>query len=343
MLGENVTIAVVARERYSTMVECVATVLATAPVDARVLVVAGGSSRRIRRRLARLDSTRVEVIGPRRHLTSNEARSLALASATTPRVVFLDNDTIPRSGWIPPLLETMTSKSAVAVIPLIMQQKGEAGPISVHMTGGECRIEESERGRRLVESHRHADAPTDVVDSLVVERTDLLEFHCVMFDRDELVRLGGFDEWIESQGGHLDLCLRIAEAEGQVWIDPRSQVTFRIPTSLPWGDIGFYFGRWSPTINERSRVRFASKWGLTDEATNSTTWNFDARSRSYAWHSSARLIHRVARRWTPEGIALAIDRHFGRHVAESVLRFGPGWRHWRVQRRGRPEISTRPQ
>lgn len=332
-LGASVTVVVVARDRYSTLERSVEMLFDSLPSDVRILVVAGGASGKIRRRLEKLHSLQVEVVGSKHHLVPNEARNLGLSLVSTPYVVFFDNDSIPHPGWLPPLLETMERFEPMAVMPLILERTGPTGPTSIHVSGGECRIVETVNGRTFVDEHRHIKAPIQEAETLAVEKIHLLEFHCVLFERKKLQSIGAFDESIESQGEHLDLALRIAEAGGEMFLDPRSRVTVEFPTSLRAGDFSFYLGRWSSTFNRRSYTRFVEKWSLDDSSAGSATWSFADRARFHPWIAAGKVIQRLTRRWTPEGIARQIDLRVGRHVAEMLLRVSPRWAHWRTRAR----------
>lgn len=323
----KVTVVVVVRDHYAPTLRTVGAILDTVARDVPVLVVAGGTPRSDRRQLESLD--RVRVIGPRHHVMANTARNLALRYVTTPLVAMVDNDAVPERNWLPSLMETLETHNATAVTALVMERFGPTGVQQIHSSGGECLIEESTVGRRFVEHHRHLHASSEMAAGLAVEQIHLLEFHCALYDRAKLTAIGAFDDRLEAQGEHLDLTLRIDQAGGSIWLDPRALVTVEFPTSLGWRDISMYMGRWSRTVNRRSRARFMDKWNLADDAFLDPIWEFADLARSYPLLCIAGWVQQRTRRWTPEGISQRMDRWAGRYMAEVLLRTSPGWRNWR--------------
>ena len=323
----KVTVVVVVRDHFAPTLRTVGAILDTVSPDVPVLVVAGGTPKSDRRQLESLD--RVRVIGPRHHVMANTARNLALRYVTTPLVAMVDNDAVPEQNWLPSLIETLETHNATAVTALVMERFGPNGVQQIHLSGGECRIEETASGRRRIQRHRHLHAPAGLAAGLAVEQIHLLEFHCALYDCEKLTAIGAFDEQLEAQGEHLDLTLRIDQAGGSIWLDPRARVTVEFPTSLGWRDISMYMGRWSRTVNRRSRARFMDKWNLADDAFLDPIWEFADLARSYPLLRIAGWVQQRTRRWTPEGISQRMDRYAGRYAAEVLLRTAPGWRNWR--------------
>lgn len=325
--ASKVTAVVVVRDHYAPTLHTVNAIVDSVPADVPVIVVAGGMPRAARHRLESLD--RVSVIGPRHHLMPNTARNLALEQVTTPLVAFVDNDTVPDRNWLAPLVETLEAHGATAVMPLVMERFEPHGTQRIHLSGGECRIEQTPAGPQFIERHRHLHASPALAAELVVEQIHLLEFHCALYHCERLQAVGAFDERIEAQGEHLDLTLRIHQAGGSIWLDPRTRATVAFPTSLGWRDMAMYLGRWSATVNRRSRANFVEKWQLHDVRWPESIWGFAGVARSYPLLRVARVIQRMTRRWTPEGIAWRMDRYGGQLLAELLLRLSPGWRQWR--------------
>jgi cellulose synthase/poly-beta-1,6-N-acetylglucosamine synthase-like glycosyltransferase len=323
----KVTVVVAVRDHYGPTLNTVGAILDSVTDDVPVLVVAGGMPRSDRRQLESLD--RVRVIGPRHHLMANTARNIALEQVTTPLVAFVDNDTMPEQNWLTSLVGTLETHGATAVMALVLERFGSRGEKRIHLSGGECRIEETTSGRRFVEYHRHLHASTEMVAGLAVEQIHLLEFHCALYDREKLSALGAFDEQLEAQGEHLDLTLRIEQSGGSIWLDPRARVTVEFPTSLGWRDISMYVGRWSPMINRRSRARFVEKWNIIDDHELDSIWRFAEIARSYPLLRLAGWVQQVTGRWTAEGIAQRMERFVGRYVADIFLRTSPSWRNCR--------------
>jgi GT2 family glycosyltransferase len=201
---------------------------------------------------------RIEVDRP---LTPNEARNLALHRVTSRYVVFVDNDAVVAPGWLEPLVETAESRDAWLVGPLYLIGKLARG--RVHMSGGELGFREENGRRWFHETHRDPDAKlAEVLARRASEPTDLVEFHCMLARTDALRRVGGLDEGLLTHAEHVDLCLRVAQAGGGIWFEPRSQVTYLPPRPVQRDELAFYLMRWNDAWNRASIEHFCTKWGI---------------------------------------------------------------------------------
>ena len=325
----STTVVVVVRDHYSSTARTVGSILATTDDSTPVIVVAGNMRQRARARLQRLDPNRVRVVGPRQHLVPNVARNIGLDHTTSRFVAFVDNDVIVEDDWLDEMRRVLVRSGATAVRPVNLQRFGTRGTISVHESGGECRIQIGPDGPGLVENHVSMHAPIEAVHGLDDQTVGMLEFHCMLFERPRLMELGGFDPTIESQGEHLDLTLRIRESGGEIRLAARARATVEFAKGVRPTDLGMFWGRWSQEFNERSRERFNAKWGITNPLDAPGTWGYCALARSQIWLPMTTPLHRLIRLSTPTGIAVRLDRFVGPHVASLVLRFAPGWKEWR--------------
>jgi hypothetical protein len=320
----DVEVVLVARERYRPTVDGVRAVLDTIGADVRLTVVRGGMPRRVLRQLRGLDDPRLRIVGPGRHLAPNAARRLGFALTRARFVAFVDNDVVPEPGWLDALVRTAEATGAWAVRPLVLQRLGDV--VTVHDAGGDCRIEERDGHRVLVESHRLLGLPPAAASVLGREQVELFEFHAVVFDRARLVALGGPDERMRSQGEHLDLALRLLASGGSIWLEPSVRVTYQIPEWLPPRDLVFFLGRWSPTWNRTSRQAFDAAHGIDDPDDVSFTWRYADLHRSYAWLPATKRLVGLVGGSSGRHAAVVVDRVVGRRLAELVRRVAPRWR-----------------
>jgi GT2 family glycosyltransferase len=317
-------VVMVVRERYAPTLTSVQAVLDTTPADVRVTLVRGGMPRSVERALGALGEPRVRVIGPHRHLAPNAARRLGLAAATARFVAFVDNDLVPRSGWLEHLVQTATETDAWVVRPLVLQHG--SGRTTIHDAGGDCHVETRDGHRVLVESHRYAGLEQPAAPPLVREPVPMFEFHAVLFERERLAGIGGPDARMRTQAEHLDLCLRIAAAGGTIWLEPDAVVVYELPERLGPRDLAFFLGRWSRSWNDATRRAFEAAHGVDDPDDVSFTWRYADLHRSYAWLPLVRPVTRTLRAGSGRWAAGRIDAAIGRHLAELALRLAPGWR-----------------
>jgi hypothetical protein len=84
-----------------------------------------------------------------------------------------------------------------------------------------------------------------------------------MLIRTDPVRaLGPLDESLRSTREHLDLCLAIHRAGGEVWFEPASRVTYSTPPPVALRDVPYFWLRWSEAWTAESLERFVAKHGL---------------------------------------------------------------------------------
>ena len=257
----RVTIVVVPRERFNLSIPSLDSIYAHTAMPFELVYVDGRSPRSVRRALEASAAERgFLLIRRNRYLAPNEARAIGLAEVRTPYVVFVDNDLFVEDGWLERLVECADETGAWAVGPLYFE--GDPSDEVVHMAGGDLEFEGEAPRRRLRSGHRFPSLPlSEVPTELRREACGYLEFHCM------LVRVSAFehitlDQQLLSTREHLDICIQIAEAGGEVWVEPASRVTYAKPESLALPDIPFYLLRWSEAWNQASTVRFVDKYGL---------------------------------------------------------------------------------
>ena len=261
-MAADVTIAVVPRDHFSHAQASLESLLEHTRLPARIVYVDHGAPAPVRAWLERTCREHgIERIPVERPLTPNEARNLALRRVTTRYVAFVDNDAVVAPGWLEPLVETAESRDAWLVGPLYLIGKLAGG--RVHMTGGQAGFRDVNGRRWFREIHRDPDAKlAEVLCRVASEPTELVEFHCMLARTDALERVGGLDERLLTHAEHVDLCLRVREAGGGIWFEPRSLATYLPPSPLHRDELAFYLMRWSEAWNRASIDHFCAKWGI---------------------------------------------------------------------------------
>ncbi len=133
----DVTVVVPVRDRPDGVRRLLATLAATAPGLAEVIVVDDGSRDEVACRAAAgldpargvpdsvdpdavdPDAARVRVLRHPRSRGPAAARNTGLAAATTDLVAFLDSDVVPRPGWLEPLLAHLADPGVALAAPRI--------------------------------------------------------------------------------------------------------------------------------------------------------------------------------------------------------------------------------
>jgi GT2 family glycosyltransferase len=261
MLGAEVTIAVVPRDRFCWSARCLDRLYEVTDPPFDLVYVDGNSPRKTRDHLRAASSQHgFTLLRQPRYLPTNQARNLALAEVRTPFVVFVDNDILLSPGWLTTLLACAEDTGAWAVGPLIVE--GVPGNEVIHIAGGGIELSGEPGARRIATSHKLQRVPYS--DGLGLEREayDFLEFHCILLRTDTFERIGPLDDQLLSTREHLDLSLRIKEAGGTLWLEPAARVTWLSPPPVALRDLPFYWSRWSDAWGRASLERFREAYGL---------------------------------------------------------------------------------
>ena len=262
MATPQVTIVVVARDRFSQSDRSLENLYANTTIPFDLVYVAAGLPERIQRYLeTEAERKKFRLLRVERYLSPNQARNLGLRAARTPYVVFLDNDTLVAPCWLEALLQCAEETGAWVVGPLYLY--GEFDRAVIHMAGGTLRLAERE-GKRLFidEQYLFDTALAAAPKPLSRRRCDYAEFHCMLVRAEAFERVGTFDEKLLSLQEERDFCLAVGKAGGSVWIEPKSVVTFVPPSLCDWSDIPYFMLRWSDGWNLASARHFNDKWGV---------------------------------------------------------------------------------
>jgi glycosyltransferase involved in cell wall biosynthesis len=262
MASPLVTVVMVQRDRFSVAPRAIRHLYDETHVPFRFLYIDGGSPRSVRKALDELQqSLRFPLLRTPHFLTPNQARAIGLREVTTPYVVFIDNDCLVQPGWLNALIDAAEETGAWVVGPLYAE--GDPTPERVHVAGGFITIEGEPGQRRFHDTLRLADlAWSSLPESLTREQCDFVEFHCMLARADALRGVGGLDQQLLSSREHLDVCLRVTDAGGEVWFEPRAVVNFGFPPELRPTDLPYFLWRWSERAIHLTVEHFRAKYGL---------------------------------------------------------------------------------
>jgi hypothetical protein len=269
----------VPRETFSRFPAALEHLVDTVPVATRVVAVDAGSPLEVHRRLLSIAQERgVLLLRVDRFLSPNEARVLALGYFSTPYVMFIDNDAFGDEGWLEYLEACAAETGAWAVGPLYGIGHPDQG--RVHMAGGRNRLIERNGRVDLQEMHFHSEGELMATRG-AVERspTELIEFHGVLFRTDALDCVP-LDIGYLSMFEHNAMCLKILDAGGTIWLEPRSRVTYWPVTELTVDDRAYFEQRWSHHWNRASARHFAAEFGISEsDVLNQQQFQFGSNHR----------------------------------------------------------------
>lgn len=269
--GTRITIIVTQRERTSAMREALEAIYADTSVPFDLVYVVGQPPAGHRRWLAaQAEKRSFKLIEAGRPLTPAEARNVGLAAATTEFVTYIENDVLPKAGWLDALLACADETGGDIVVPLTCEGRPihtiihHVGPADELVPGADG----IEAGQRDFHETLYLQGQTreQAATHLVRRRTRTCEFHCLMVRRSAFERIGPFDPVIVSKE-HLDFSWRAARAGLKIWVEPKAVVTFLVPSNndpVRLSDLSYFLLRWSPAWQRRSHDLLKQRWGFQE-------------------------------------------------------------------------------
>ena len=284
---KRVTVAFVPREQFATTQRCLEMLLERTSEPYELIVVDGGSPPALQQYLqtAALDHGFM-LLRSEEYLTPNQSRNLALPHVQTSYVAFVDNDVLVSEGWLTALVECAERSGAWVVGPIYFEFEPEGQRI--HMFGGELSIKTDERGRTTcVEKHLFAqELLSDVQTGFHAQPTELIEFHTVLIRMEAFQLIGRLDEGFQATSEHVDLCLSVRQAGGEIWLEPTAQITYAPPKTLQGADREFFLLRWSEARGRATLRHMIDKYHLHPHSRgvrNSRRWVAGHRRYSMPW------------------------------------------------------------
>lgn len=129
-------------------------------------------------------------------------------------VVFLNNDTEPREGWLDALVETAEGDPRVGVVgSRLLYPDGRVQHAGVVL---------SRRG--LVPYNLYRGAEGTLPEAQQYRELRAVSGACMLVRRDAFHQVGGFDEGFRNGFEDVDLCLKIHVGGSRILVDPRSEV-----------------------------------------------------------------------------------------------------------------------
>ncbi len=223
-------------------------------LDIEIVVVDNGSERAIANCLdAILTSVpRVTLLHEVRNRMFALGSNLAFASSTGDNVVFLNNDTEVRRGWLQPLLDELSNPHVAAAQPLLNYPDGTIQCAGVFFPG-----------RGWLPSHFLAGHPTADAQELGTISTRAITGAAFAVRAVDVAELGGFDPIYINGWEDIDFCLRL--------LKKADYTHFAIPTMA---EVEHHEGK-TPgrgRYNVENREIFLSRWREAVQESDESLW-----------------------------------------------------------------------
>jgi hypothetical protein len=261
-MKEQVTIVVVPRDRFTSVLACAASILQHTTPPYRLVFLDFGYSKRTLTRLRRLDTHGpVEIVPCGRTIPMKAFRDY-LPQVQTPYVAWVDNDTFVTTGWLENLL-SRASQGARVILPLTLERDGydadpRKNPLRVHISHGELRRVVVDNVEYMLDykPYRRA-APEDIPQE--PHTVDFFELH-TFFAETEVLRQLDLPPMVVRE--HLDIGIQLHQMGIPIWCEPKSVVHFdNIHERPSFADLKFFFFRWDERLIDQSHDLFAARWG----------------------------------------------------------------------------------
>jgi GT2 family glycosyltransferase len=259
---EKVTVVVVPRDRFSSVVDCVAALVRHTDVPFRLAILDFGYSKRTLERVRALTGAiDTDIVRCGRTLPVL-AFQRYLSRIDTPYLAWVDNDTFVTPGWLTALMDR-ASQGARVILPLTLERDGlDADPrgltVRNHISHAELR-RVNVAGTDYVFDHKPyrraalAELPPEA------HPVDFFELHAFFAETDVMRQLD-YPAMVVRE--HIDFGIQLRQLGIDIWCEPRSQVHFdNIHLRPSWGDLRFFFYRWSQGLIDQSHELFAQRWG----------------------------------------------------------------------------------
>lgn len=311
MINPNITIIVSPRERFQFARESLDSLYENTKTPFHLIYIDNNSPKALRQYLEnKSQECKFQIIRSEHYLSPNQCRNLGLQQVTTPYVVFVDNDVVFAPNWLEKLMDCTEDTGATVVGSLVCQYR----PLHeiVHCAGGTymdpddftafARGElnpagtlEPAGGWKIKEKTPFQNQRVDeVCDRIPRQPTGFVEFHAMLVRTAIFDRIGLLDEGFSCTKEYLDFCMTVTRAGGQIYLEPKSVVTFLTHPPAPalqWADIPYFMLRWSDAWELSNLLHFQKKWNLEESS------YFQKRYHKLGQRRRKALINPIAKRF----------------------------------------------
>ncbi len=213
----RVTIVIPVHNRLEYTMRCLAALAANTPYELYEVVIVDNASTDGTGEFLRTLEGDVRVIANPANLGFAKACNQGAREAAGEYLLFLNNDTAPRAGWLEALLAAADGDPRTGVVGARL-----LFPDDTIQHAGVAILEDSPYPLSPV--HLHHGAPTDTPPATLEREVDAVTGACLLIRRDVFREIGGFDEGYLNGYEDVDLCLRVREGGRRILYAPASVV-----------------------------------------------------------------------------------------------------------------------
>lgn len=170
----------------------------------------------------------VKIITNDKNLGFSKACNQGARKASTDYLLFLNNDTEPRKGWLEPLLNILTQDNSVGAVggKLLF-------PDGTIQHAGVVIFDDQKLPDPLVARHIYYGQPMDIAEVNQLRRYQALTAACLLMRKSAFNEVGGFDEGYWNGYEDVDLCFKLQEKGWKLVYQPEGVVIHHESKSGP--------------------------------------------------------------------------------------------------------------
>ena len=262
-MSAQVTIVVVPRDRFSSVVECVQSVVDHTDVPMNLVVLDFGYPPKLLKRVQQIVGDRIplDIVQCGRTIPMVAFRKY-VESIDTPYTAWVDNDTYVTKGWMTTLLARAAGGARV-ILPVTLECDGLDAdqrklPLRNHVSHTELR-KVTVGGKDYVFDHKpfRRAAPEDLPKES--QTVDFFELHS-FFAESEVLRQLDLPPMVVRE--HIDIGIQLWKMGIEIWNEPQAIVHFdNIQHRPSLADLKFFFYRWDESKINESHQLFRERWG----------------------------------------------------------------------------------
>ena len=221
-------------------------------------------------------------------------------AATSPYILFLNNDTVVTPGWLETMLEACRPDVGIVGCRMLYPD-GTIQHAGIELING-------------IPDHPHRHQSANMPEANIPRDLDMVTGACLLIKREIFLHLGGFDEVYRNGVEDVDLCLRVREAGYRVVYQPKAMIYHHEGQSSGRfnhvdHNLKIFFKRWQGRFNKKGRfiakklpIIITAEKSYINEKCMHVVWQ----GSQFVYHSLALVNRELCRRLIQIGHELSI-------------------------------------
>lgn len=227
--------------------KCIDSILKNTEGDFEIIIVDNASSDDTVDYLRSLTDSRIKAIFNKKNLGFSKGNNIGAKEASGNILVFLNNDTEVKEGWLKPLLKQLQKERVGIVAPKMLYPDGKIQHAGVVVSG------------KHVPRHIYRRFGTDFKPTNKLREYKAVTGACLAIKKEIWVKVSGFDERYINGLEDVDLCFRVRELGYKVYFVPESIVIHHESISKDrfahlFRNKELYLGRWGNIEPDEDKI-----------------------------------------------------------------------------------------